>query len=196
MSNQTDECLSSSQGFNKEDENYMRMALDVGKAALEIGEVPVGCVIVLRLEHGESVVVSHGANQVNCTRDATRHAELVAMDRMLTGGQSSDLQRLPPEVIARSAHAGNVPRDSALLSEDRRKALFQDKWINCPDDPAHWKNTYGWGSGRIFSRDIFPKCDLYVTCEPCIMVGLIYMRACKSYACGCRTFVPSSNLLT
>ena len=153
-----------------EEEAYMRMALQVGKSALEIGEVPVGCVIVLRLENGESVVVSHGANQVNCTRDATRHAEIVAIDRMLTGGQSSDLLRLPPEAIAKSAH-GNVPQNSALLSEERRTLLFSDKWVNVPDDPSHWKNKYGWGTGRIYPQDIFPQCDLYVTCEPCIMVG-------------------------
>ena len=85
------------------EEHYMRQALDVARAALEVGEVPVGCVIVLRdpdeqrdckgstnssdseNETCDGVVVSHGANQVNATRDATRHAELVAIDRMLTG---------------------------------------------------------------------------------------------------------------
>lgn len=185
----TEESLSSLHDYDTEEvEKYMRMALDVGKAALEIGEVPVGCVIVLRqaLDKKDdgtsssssscscsSVVISHGANQVNCTRDATRHAELVAVDRMLTRGQSSDMLRLPSNVIARAAARGTVPRDSALLlSEERRELLFQDKWVNCPNDPTHWKNAYGWGTGRIFSEDIFPKCDLYVTCEPCIMVGL------------------------
>lgn len=149
----------------------MRMAVEVGKSALEIGEVPIGCVIVLRMDNGESVVVSHGANQVNCTRDATRHAEIVAIDRMLTGGKSSDLLRLPPEAIAKSAHSANVSQNSSLFSEERRKALFQDTWSNVPEDPSHWKNKYGWGTGRIYPQDIFPKCDLYVTCEPCIMVG-------------------------
>ena len=102
-------------------------------AALDVGEVPVGRVLVLRdpdsktdessggqqdttittstsstsnqkeqqdddycLYQQPSVIVSHGANQVNATRDATRHAEMVAIDRMLTGGQSSDHLRLPP----------------------------------------------------------------------------------------------------
>jgi tRNA(Arg) A34 adenosine deaminase TadA len=153
----------------QEEEMYMRMALNVGKAALELGEVPVGCVIVQRLENGDSVVISHGANQVNCTRDATRHAEIVAIDRMLTGGQSSDLLRLPSDVIATSAH-GSVPQNSALLSKEQREELYRDKWVNVPDDPSHWKNNYGWGSGRTYPQSVFRNCDLYVTCEPCIMV--------------------------
>jgi hypothetical protein len=90
-------CLVPQEDLENDADSYMRMALQVGQAALEIGEVPVGCVIVLRRDDGDSVVISHGANQVNCTRDATRHAEIVAIDRLLTGGQSSDLLRLPPK---------------------------------------------------------------------------------------------------
>ena len=204
----------------------MRQALEVARAALGVGEVPVGCVLVLRdpdeecgdgkvkpsgqiedrpsgtsggqIEDGTScssccgVVVSHGANQVNATRDATRHAELVAIDRMLTGGLSSDRQRLPPRILARSAH-GRIPEDNPLLREATGGAGgggadvpsptsssgadgalingWNDAWINVPDDRDHWKNGYGWGSGRLYDADIFKRCDLYVTCEPCIMVS-------------------------
>ena len=170
----------------------MKQALKVAKQALEIGEVPVGCVIVLRKDllandnskeqlitdknvsstcsmhinyirtkkcieckkdnngdHGHTVVggeketnqlmtdknnereevtkqheshdhhdeedfleqayisspqviISHGANQVNATRDATRHAECVAIDRMLTGGMVSDRVRLPQHVFLKT----------------------------------------------------------------------------------------------
>mmetsp|Transcript_6815 Transcript_6815/g.9947 ORF Transcript_6815/g.9947 Transcript_6815/m.9947 type:complete len:180 (-) Transcript_6815:499-1038(-) len=153
----------------EEEEKFMRMALRVGEAALEIGEVPVGCVIVLHMENGESAVVSHGANQVNFTRDATRHAEIVAIDRMTTGGESSDLLRLPIENVLKGSRGMNVPQSN--LSEKRKQELFEDKWVNEPDKPNSWKNSYGWRSGRIYSSDIFSKCDLYVTCEPCIMVG-------------------------
>jgi tRNA-specific adenosine deaminase 2 len=141
-------------------EQYMRLALKVAHAALAVGEVPVGCVIVLDTAKG-SVVVSHGANQVNATRDATRHAEIVAIDRMLTGGLASDQLRLPPETIAKAAH-GVVP--APLFHSD-------DRWVNVPRDANHWKNDYGWGSGKVFEPDVFPLCDLYVTCEPCIMVS-------------------------
>mmetsp|Transcript_28570 Transcript_28570/g.60586 ORF Transcript_28570/g.60586 Transcript_28570/m.60586 type:complete len:260 (+) Transcript_28570:126-905(+) len=165
---------------------FMRQALRVAKEALEIGEVPVGCVIVLRdvsvidkisphhdydiqpnsnaYDTSPSVIISHGANQVNATRDATRHSEIVAIDRMLTRGCSSDQMKLPPERISESAH-GTLP--PAYSSSEKRKE--DDNWISMPSCPDHWKNSYGWGSGRLYNKEILSHCDLYVTCEPCIM---------------------------
>ena len=165
---------------------YMKQALSVAREALSIGEVPVGCVIVLRdgsiiepsiqqskcndttsLNNNDgcirspSVIVSHGANQVNATRDATRHAEMVAIDRMLTLGRSSDRMKLSSDIICKSAHGKNVPQSNKVDDE---------KWINIPQCKNHWKNTFGWGSGRVVTKEIFSQCDLYVTCEPCIMV--------------------------
>lgn len=175
---------------------FMKQALLVAKEALDIGEVPVGCVIVLRdandidpsvsslstqhdgpedaigagehqyLSSSPSVIVSHGANQVNATRDATRHAEMVAIDRMLTKGRSSDQMKLPADVIQKSAH-GKIPNNCTLGKEEKDG----DKWINVPSCMNHWKNSFGWGSDRIYDKDVFSKCDLYVTCEPCIMVS-------------------------
>lgn len=188
---------SDSNDYNVNEATYfMKQALHVAKAALDIGEVPVGCVIVLRdgtnelnapndsllpdpnkqaaapdkennqefcYDTSPSVIISHGANQVNATRDATRHAEIVAVDRMLTGSRSSDQLRLPADVIQKSAH-GKVPEH---YSRDDN-----DYWINMPGEKKeHWKNKFGWGCGRIYERKIFERCDLYVTCEPCIMVS-------------------------
>ncbi len=183
---------------------FMEQALCVAKEALDIGEVPVGCVIVLREvndidpsstpvsrqydgpepddnacettgEHryltSSSVIVSHGANQVNATRDATRHAEMVAIDRMLTKGRSSDQMKLPADIIKKSAH-GKIPNDNTLGKEGD-----SDKWVNVPSCASHWKNNFGWGSDRIYDKDIFSKCDLFVTCEPCIMVSSIWCRS-------------------
>jgi tRNA(Arg) A34 adenosine deaminase TadA len=135
----------------------------------------VGCVIVLppRVDgNPEAVIVSHGANQVNATRDASRHAEVVAIDRALTAGASSDQLRLPPEVMAQSARKANVPKSSPLLQTGSAlEHFFQDKWVNVPEDAAHWKNNYGWGqSGRLLlDSQTLSQCHLFVTCEPCIM---------------------------
>ncbi|KAL7554556.1 hypothetical protein ACHAWF_018014 [Thalassiosira exigua] len=164
---------------------FMRQALHVAKEALDIGEVPVGCVVVLHdvaavepchghiveensrtYDSSPSVIISHGANQVNATRDASRHAEIVAIDRMLTRGRSSDQMKLPPGVICKSAH-GKLP--SAYSSEKRND---NDKWVNIASCDHHWKNSFGWGSDRVYTKDILSQCDLYVTCEPCIMVRL------------------------
>jgi tRNA(Arg) A34 adenosine deaminase TadA len=175
------------------DEFYMRQALKVAEAALKIGEVPVGCVLVL--VHHESlpepfasVIVSHGANQVNATRDATRHAEIVAIDRLLTGGASSDQLRLPPDIGTKSTPntattATTTSTDSVHTTilhppEVRQARLeqWEDRWINVPEQPDHWKNSYGWKSTTntaknttLASVDILQHCHLYVTCEPCIM---------------------------
>ena len=83
--------------------HFMGMALEQGKQAIENYEVPVGCVFV----RGDRVI-GEAFNQTNATRNATRHAELVAID-------------------------------SILLKK------------------------------KEFSSNIFAECDLFVTCEPCIM---------------------------
>ena len=45
--------------------------------ALEKGEVPVGCIITYKNQ-----VIGTGRNEVNITKNATRHAELVAIDHV------------------------------------------------------------------------------------------------------------------
>ena len=156
------------------DEGYMRDALQVAKTALSVGEVPVGCVLVLS-EHpsltpeGDSVVISHGSNQVNATRDATRHAEIVAIDRLLTGGVSSDRLRLTPDVGEKNQQGVDANNGFQLHKEARLK-YWDDRWVNVENEASHWKNMYGWGSTNnipeLRSTDIFRYCDLYVTCEP------------------------------
>jgi tRNA(Arg) A34 adenosine deaminase TadA len=177
---------------------FMKQALRVAQDALNIGEVPVGCVIVLRdgsddpdltsvhdnheddelmYKSSKSVIISHGANQVNATRDATRHAEMVAIDRMLSKGRSSDLLKLPAEVICKSAH-GKIP--DSFTSRD-------DVWVNVSSQKDHWKNGYGWGSGRVYEKEILERCDLYVTCEPCIMVSNLLLDLVRTF-CVCAEF--------
>jgi len=58
---------------------FMKEALKCAEQALRQREVPVGCVIVF-----ENEVVAHGSNDVNRTKNATRHAELIAIDDLRT----------------------------------------------------------------------------------------------------------------
>lgn len=67
-------CVVSAQEIEKWMEEAMRMA----KEALENTEVPVGCLMVYNNE-----VVGKGRNEVNQTKNATRHAEMVAIDQVL-----------------------------------------------------------------------------------------------------------------
>ena len=58
------------------DRDYMLEALAEAKLALQAGEMPVGCVIV---RNGEIVARAH--TECEARRDATAHAELLAIQR-------------------------------------------------------------------------------------------------------------------
>jgi tRNA(adenine34) deaminase len=64
------------------DEDGMRAALREARAAAAADEVPVGCVVV-----HDGTIVGRGRNQVEALRDATAHAEVVAI-----GAASNALQ--------------------------------------------------------------------------------------------------------
>ncbi|XP_029903730.1 tRNA-specific adenosine deaminase 2 [Myripristis murdjan] len=69
------------QSFHPSDEEiqrWMASAFDMAKDALENGEVPVGCLLVYNNQ-----VVGKGRNDVNETKNATRHAEMLALDQLL-----------------------------------------------------------------------------------------------------------------
>ena len=55
------------------------MALAEAKAALDRGEVPVGCVLV---DTASSTVAAAAGNETNVTCNATRHCEFVAIDKV------------------------------------------------------------------------------------------------------------------
>ena len=67
-------------------EIWMKQALKVAQKGLSQGEVPVGCVLVYKGE-----VISEGHNEVNVTMNATRHAEIVAYDKLLNYCQKNNL---------------------------------------------------------------------------------------------------------
>ncbi|TAN62365.1 nucleoside deaminase [bacterium] len=56
------------------DEIYMREAIKEARKAFEADEVPVGAVIV---DNGK--IVARGHNQVECLKDPTAHAEMIAI---------------------------------------------------------------------------------------------------------------------
>ena len=156
----------------EQDVYYMNKALEVAREALAIGEVPVGCVIVY---DNENKILSHGANQVNATRDPTRHAEMVAMDRILTKGISSDQLKLPDSVLAAVQAAAAITSIQDVVDETHHD----------------WKHA--WQSNKkLYQIQDLAKCKLYVTCEPCIMcasalahvgIGKVYF-GCKNTKFG------------
>ncbi|ELR15603.1 cytidine and deoxycytidylate deaminase zincbinding region domain containing protein [Acanthamoeba castellanii str. Neff] len=88
--------------FTKREKDFMLLALDEGRKALKEGEVPVGCVIVHRRRRADAgggagedsrvdtgddgnddVVIATGYNKTNERRDATLHAEVVAIGKIM-----------------------------------------------------------------------------------------------------------------
>ncbi|KAL9233304.1 hypothetical protein vseg_008323 [Gypsophila vaccaria] len=67
---------------------FMELAIEEAKKALERLEVPVGCVIVK-----DGKVVASGSNRTNETRNATRHAEMEAIDDLLQQWQGDGLSQ-------------------------------------------------------------------------------------------------------
>lgn len=56
----------------------------MAELALKRSEVPVGCVLEYKGE-----IIAQGCNEVNITKNATRHAEMVAMDQALEHARSA-----------------------------------------------------------------------------------------------------------
>ncbi len=66
---------------------WMKEAFVSAEEALRAREVPVGCVMVY-----QDQVIARGCNYVNETKNATRHAESVAIDHVLEWCQKNDHQ--------------------------------------------------------------------------------------------------------
>jgi tRNA(adenine34) deaminase len=58
----------------RDDQQGMQAAVREAERALAIDEVPVGCVIV-----HDGMIVGRGHNQVERLKDATAHAEMIAI---------------------------------------------------------------------------------------------------------------------
>ncbi|XP_013888870.1 tRNA-specific adenosine deaminase 2 [Austrofundulus limnaeus] len=89
---ETEECrkadlLESFCPSDEEIDKWMCVAFEMAREALQNGEVPVGCLMVY-----EDQVVGRGRNEVNETKNATRHAEMVALDQLLDWCGHSELQ--------------------------------------------------------------------------------------------------------
>lgn len=59
---------------NKEDERYMRIAISAAQIAAEIGDVPIGAVIVYK-----NKIIGKAYNQREQLKDPTAHAEIIAL---------------------------------------------------------------------------------------------------------------------
>ena len=59
---------------NKEDENFMKLAIEQGQIAEENGDVPIGAIIVY-----QNQIIGRAYNQREQLQDPTAHAEIIAL---------------------------------------------------------------------------------------------------------------------
>ncbi|MBR1385764.1 MAG: nucleoside deaminase [Bacilli bacterium] len=62
--------------MEKDDRYFMKKALKEAKKAYDIGEIPIGCVLVL-----DNKIISRGYNKKNSTNIVTKHAEIIAIEK-------------------------------------------------------------------------------------------------------------------
>lgn len=75
-----------------QDERFMSQALALAKAAAEVGEAPIGCVIV---DAASSQIVAQAANAPIATHDPSGHAEIRALR---AAGEALRNYRLKPDL--------------------------------------------------------------------------------------------------
>ncbi len=73
------EILSPPKGPGSVHERWMRQALIEAKRAFDINEVPIGCVIVQSSDVGDGRIIARGHNLTEQLKDATAHAEMMAI---------------------------------------------------------------------------------------------------------------------
>ncbi|KAG0636748.1 cytidine deaminase-like protein [Tuber brumale] len=103
----------------------MQSALQIATSALQSNEVPVGCVFV----HGSRIIAS-GRNDTNRSLCGTRHAELVAIDKILATHPPSIFKETDLYVTVEPC----IMCASALLQIGIRKVYFgcsNDRFGGC-----------------------------------------------------------------
>lgn len=109
--------------------SYMKLALDQAKLALDSLEVPVGCVI---LEKG--TVIASGRNRTTETRNATRHAEMEAIDFLVEKWQMDGLQ--PGEAAEKFSNCAlYVTCEPCIMCAAALSMLgIREVYYGCPND--------------------------------------------------------------
>lgn len=109
---------------------YMKQALLMGEKALQLGETPVGCVLVYA-----GKIVGTGMNDTNRSMNGTRHAEFVAIEEVL---------RSYPKSILRSADLYVTVEPCIMCASALRQYQIRSVYFGCANE------RFG-GTGSILS---------------------------------------------
>ncbi|RIA97486.1 cytidine deaminase-like protein [Glomus cerebriforme] len=127
---------------------YMREALNLAQEAYDNYEVPVGCVFVL-----DDKIIGNGRNRTNETHNGTRHAELEAIDIILSSGEYTS------EVFQRCVLYVTV-EPCVMCAYALRQLRIKHVYYGCANE------RFG-GTGSVFDIHRDPKLTLHpaYSCE-------------------------------
>lgn len=118
------------------DEIYLRMAMQQAHRAGEAGEVPVGAVII----HPAVGIVGKAHNQVETLKDATAHAEILAITQAAAAlgdwrldGCTLYVSKEPCPMCAGAIVFSRISRVVWGLSDPKRGGQSRFGLLNCPD---------------------------------------------------------------
>ncbi len=151
--------MNTSNQFSKDDIKFMTRALELAKKAAELGEVPVGAVIV---KDGE--IIAEGCNLRETDRLSTAHAELIAIEnacKALSGwrliGCTLYVTLEPCPMCAGAIVNSRIPR-VVFGARDARAGSF-GSLINLNSYPLNHKPSIEAGlladESRLILRDFF-----------------------------------------
>ncbi|KAJ3159775.1 tRNA(adenine34) deaminase [Geranomyces michiganensis] len=112
-------------------QKFMKAALEQAQEAFDVGEVPVGCVMVL-----DDKIIGRGRNRTNETLDGTRHAEFLAIDQILAAGY--------PLSVFRSVDLYVTVEPCIMCASALRQMGIRKVYYGCGND------KFG-GCGSVFS---------------------------------------------
>ncbi|QKX54935.1 uncharacterized protein TRUGW13939_02025 [Talaromyces rugulosus] len=119
-------------------EFFMKQALLMGEKALEVGETPVGCVLVL-----DGKIIGSGMNDTNRSMNGTRHAEFLAI--------AEALQTYPKSVFAQVDLYVTV-EPCVMCASLLRQYNIRQVYFGCAND------RFG-GNGSVLSLHSDPGID-------------------------------------
>ncbi|KAF7331791.1 tRNA specific adenosine deaminase [Mycena kentingensis (nom. inval.)] len=107
--------------------HFMAQALAMAEEALTAGEVPVGCVFIR-----DGRVIARARNRTNELRNATRHAELEAIDEMLA---DADLTPRPPRKYPLSTTTLYVTVEPCIMCASALRQMgIREVFYGCAND--------------------------------------------------------------
>uniref|UniRef100_A0A915MSQ0 CMP/dCMP-type deaminase domain-containing protein n=1 Tax=Meloidogyne javanica TaxID=6303 RepID=A0A915MSQ0_MELJA len=104
---------------------FINESFSLAQKAYDLQEVPVGCVFVF-----DGLIIGRGHNEVNKTKNPTRHAEFVAIDQASDWccENGKDFQELVPEVCAEKSISllkKFYDRENPFAPLDKRKVKME-----------------------------------------------------------------------